>query len=119
MATELQKPAPGTLFKYRIVERCFKEGLVLDPHSPPVGEDNPRGLFLSQELYCSRALAPADEQTEKAVAALKKEHEAVYEKEAPISAQEAASLREEVGALKAQLAEAVGALKQAAASVKK
>jgi hypothetical protein len=101
-------------FKYRIVERAFKEGQVLDPNTPPVAEDNPQGLFVSQEVYVSRALVPADEATTKAVAALKEEHDAHYNKAAPISSEEAASLREEVGVLKAQLADAIGALKQAA-----
>jgi hypothetical protein len=104
-------------FKYRIKERAFKEGLVLDPGSPPVDKDtNPQGLFITQEVYVSRALEPADEATRKAVDALKVEHAAHYDKAAPISSEEAASLREEVGVLKSQLADAIGALKQAAKS---
>lgn len=94
------------VYKYKVVERCFKEGKLMIE-----GE-----AFESSELYNSRALEAADEMTAKAVEKLAGEHSALRKKVEPITNTEAEHLRGEVADLKAQLAEALGALKQAASS---
>lgn len=108
MANEKTTEATVITYKYKVIERTFKENLLMKEGEP----------FESTTLYNSRALVAADDVTAEAVRKLKAEHEAHYKKAAPISNDESGRLRDEVAELKATLAEALGALKQAAASKK-
>lgn len=107
-----EKPKP--VYKYKVIDRCFKENALMTP----LDAKGQLVTFESETVYVSRALEPANEETAKAVEAQKIIHAAHYKKAAPISNEEAADLRTEVTDLKAQLAEAIGMLKQAAASKK-
>lgn len=93
--------AEGESYTYVVVERAFKENLLLDPEK--MGEDNPRRLFVSRHVYNSRALRPFDDVTKAAVDQLKAEHDQIRNREAPISRDESAELRQRVAELEASL----------------
>ncbi|HEY2848355.1 MAG TPA: hypothetical protein VGI97_00630 [Gemmatimonadaceae bacterium] len=93
--------SPGTkgkTYTYRVVERAFKENMLLDPSAMPEGSG---GLFQSAELYNSRALVPADDATQAAVDKMKDEHDHLRNKAAPISRDESAELRQRIAELEA------------------
>jgi hypothetical protein len=92
--------AKGATYTYRVVERAFKENILLDPAHMP--EDS-RGLFQSQHVYNSRALEPADDATKAAVDELKDEHDQLRNKAAPISRDESTELRQRIAELEATL----------------
>lgn len=92
--------AEGQTYKYRVIERAFKENQLLDPEHMP--EDS-GGFFQSAEVYNSRALEPADDVTKAAVDQLKAEHDQVRNQAAPISRDESAELRQRIAELEAGL----------------
>jgi hypothetical protein len=92
--------ADGTTYKYRVVERAFKENQLLDPAQMP--EDS-QGIFQSAEVYNSRALVPFDDVTRAAVEKLKEEHDQIRNTAAPISRDESSELRKRIAELEANL----------------
>jgi len=90
----------GQTYTYRVVERAFKENILLDPAV--------NGLFQSGEVYNSRALVPADDVTKAAVDKLVKEHDQIRNASGPISKEEANALREDIAELRKMLVERGG-----------
>jgi hypothetical protein len=92
--------AGATRYRYKVIDRCFKENLLMVPPQ----------LFVTGQVYNSRGLEPADEVTKQATEKLKKEHAAFYK----TTPGDAFAIVQENADLKAQLAEAIAALKAAA-----